>query len=253
MAGLVDGKIALVTGAGSGIGRATALVFAREGAKVVVADVVVDGGEETVRLIKAAGGEAVFVKADMAKAAEVEAMVQKAVATYGRLDCAHNNAGIEGATGRTADYREEDWNRVISINLTGVWLCMKYEISQMLKQGGGAIVNTASDAGLLGVPQMPAYVASKHGVVGLTKTAALEYAKSGIRVNAVCPGVIKTPMLERITGQRAGRAERMAAAEPVGRMGKPEEIAEAVVWLCSEAASFVTGLPMPVDGGIAAQ
>jgi len=253
MAGLVDGKIALVTGAGSGIGRATALVFAREGAKVVVADVVVDGGEETVRLIKAAGGEAVFVKADMAKAAEVEAMVQKAVATYGRLDCAHNNAGIEGATGRTADYREEDWNRVISINLTGVWFCMKYEISQMLKQGGGAIVNTASDAGLLGVPQMPAYVASKHGVVGLTKTAALEYAKSGIRVNAVCPGVIKTPMVERITAQRAGRAERMAAVEPVGRMGKPEEIAEAVVWLCSEAASFVTGLPMPVDGGIAAQ
>ena len=253
MAGYVDGKIALVTGAGSGIGRATALVFAREGAKVVVADVVVDGGEETVRLIKAAGGEAIFVKADMAKAAEVEAMVQKAVATYGRLDCAHNNAGIEGATGKTADYREEDWDRVIRINLTGVWFCMKYEISQMLKQGGGAIVNTASDAGLLGVPQMPAYVASKHGVVGLTKTAALEYAKSGIRVNAVCPGVIKTPMVERITAQRAGRAERMAAAEPVGRMGKPEEIAEAVVWLCSEAASFVTGLPMPVDGGIAAQ
>jgi NAD(P)-dependent dehydrogenase (short-subunit alcohol dehydrogenase family) len=253
MAGLVDGKIALVTGAGSGIGRATALTFAREGAKVVVADVVVEGGEETVRLIKAAGGEALFVKADMAKAAEVEAMVQKAVATYGRLDCAHNNAGIEGATGRTADYREEDWDRVISINLTGVWFCLKYEIAQMLKQGGGAIVNTASDAGLLGVPQMPAYVASKHGVVGLTKTAALEYAKSGIRVNAVCPGVIKTPMVDRITGQRAGRAERMAAAEPVGRMGKPEEIAEAVVWLCSDAASFVTGLPMPVDGGIIAQ
>jgi NAD(P)-dependent dehydrogenase (short-subunit alcohol dehydrogenase family) len=253
MAGLVDGKIALVTGGGSGIGRATALTFAREGAKVVVADVVVDGGEETVRLIKAAGGEAVFVKADMAKAAEVEALVQKAVATYGRLDCAHNNAGIEGATARTADYREEDWDRVISINLTGVWFCMKYEIAQMLKQGGGAIVNTASDAGLLGVPQMPAYVASKHGVVGLTKTAALEYAKSGIRVNAVCPGVIKTPMVDRITGQRAGRAERMAAAEPVGRMGKPEEIAEAAVWLCSDAASFVTGLPMPVDGGIMAQ
>jgi NAD(P)-dependent dehydrogenase (short-subunit alcohol dehydrogenase family) len=253
MAGLVDGKIALVTGGGSGIGRATALAFAREGAKVVVADIIVAGGEETVQMIKAAGGEATFVKADMAKAAEVEAMVQKAVATYGRLDCAHNNAGIEGATGKTADYREEDWDRVIRINLTGVWLCMKYEIPQMLKQGSGAIVNTASDAGLLGVPQMPAYVASKHGVVGLTKTAALEYAKAGIRVNAVCPGVIKTPMVERITSQRPGRAERMAAAEPVGRMGRPEEIAEAVVWLCSDAASFVTGLPMSVDGGIAAQ
>jgi NAD(P)-dependent dehydrogenase (short-subunit alcohol dehydrogenase family) len=253
MPGLVQGKIALVTGGGSGIGRATALAFAREGAKVVVADVVVAGGEETVQMIQATGGDAMFVKADMAKAAEIDAMVQKAVATYGRLDCAHNNAGIEGATGRTADYIEKEWDRVISTNLTGVWLCMKYEIAQMLKQGGGAIVNTASDAGLLGVPQMPAYVASKHGVVGLTKTAALEYAKAGIRVNAVCPGVIKTPMVDRITSQRPGRAERMAAAEPVGRMGKPEEIAEAVVWLCSDAASFVTGLPMSVDGGIAAQ
>ncbi len=253
MAGLVQGKVAIVTGGSSGIGRATSLIFAREGAKVVVADVLVEGGEETVSLIKAAGGEAVFIRTDMAKPADVEAMVQKAVSAYGRLDCAHNNAGIEGATGRTADYKEADWDRVIQINLTGVWLCMKYEIQQMLKQGGGAIVNTASDAGLLGVPQMPAYVASKHGVVGLTKTAALEYAKSGIRVNAVCPGVIKTPMVDRITGQRPGRAERMTAAEPVGRMGKPEEIGEAVVWLCSEAASFVTGLPMPVDGGVAAQ
>jgi NAD(P)-dependent dehydrogenase (short-subunit alcohol dehydrogenase family) len=253
MAGLVYDKIALVTGGGSGIGRATALTFAREGAKVVVADIVVTGGEETVQLIHAAGGEAIFVKADMANASDIEAMVQKVIATYGRLDCAHNNAGIEGATGRTADYSEAEWDRVIRINLTAVWLCMKYEIPQMLKQGGGAIVNTASDAGLLGVPQMPAYVASKHGVVGLTKTAALEYAKSGIRVNAVCPGVIHTPMVERITGQRPGRAERMTAAEPVGRMGKPEEIAVAVVWLCSDAASFVTGLPMAVDGGIAAQ
>ncbi len=253
MAGLVQDKIALVTGGGSGIGRATALTFAREGAKVVVADIVVTGGEETVQLIHAAGGESIFVKADMANASDIEAMVQKVVATYGRLDCAHNNAGIEGATGRTADYSEAEWDRVIRINLTAVWLCMKYEIPQMLKQGGGAIVNTASDAGLLGVPQMPAYVASKHGVVGLTKTAALEYAKSGIRVNAVCPGVIHTPMVERITGQRPGRAERMTAAEPVGRMGKPEEIAAAVVWLCSDAASFVTGLPMAVDGGIAAQ
>ncbi|MBI3304079.1 MAG: SDR family oxidoreductase [Deltaproteobacteria bacterium] len=253
MAGRVDGKIALVTGGGSGIGRATALAFAREGAKVVVADVVIEGGEETVRLIKAAAGEAAFVKADMAKAVEAEAMVNKAVATYGRLDCAHNNAGIEGAMGTTADYTEENWERVIRVNLTGVWLCMKYEISQMLKQGGGAIVNTASDAGLLGVPQMPAYVASKHGVVGLTKTAALEYAKSGIRVNAVCPGVIQTPMVERVTSRRPGMVERMVAAEPIGRMGRPEEIAEAVVWLCSDAASFVTGHAMAVDGGAVAQ
>ena len=253
MAGLVQGKVALVTGGSSGIGRATALTFAREGAKVVVADVLIDGGEETVRLIKADGGDAIFVKADMTNPTDIEAMVQKAVAAYGRLDCAHNNAGIEGATGKTADYNESDWDRVIQINLTGVWLCLKYEIPQMLKQGGGAIVNTASDAGLLGVSRMPAYVASKHGVVGLTKTAALEYAKAGIRVNAVCPGVIKTPMVERMTSQLPGRMERMAAAEPVGRMGKPEEIAAAVVWLCSDAASFVTGLPMPVDGGIAAQ
>jgi NAD(P)-dependent dehydrogenase (short-subunit alcohol dehydrogenase family) len=253
MAGLVQGKIALVTGGGSGIGRATSLIFAREGAKVVVADVVVPGGEETVQMIKAAGGDAIFVKADMSKAAEVEAMVKKAVDTYGRLDYAHNNAGIEGTTRKTIDYTEDEWDRIMAINLKGVWLCMKYEIPQMLKQGGGAIVNTASDAGLLGVPQMPAYVASKHGVVGLTKTAALEYAKQNVRVNAVCPGVIKTPMVDRITGLRPGRAERMTAAEPVGRMGKPEEIGEAVVWLCSDGASFVTGLAMPVDGGVQAQ
>src|SRR5215510_187734 len=238
MAELLKGKVAVVTGASSGIGRASALVFAREGAKVVVADVIVTGGEETVRLIKAAG---------------VEAMVNTAVATYGRLDCAHNNAGVEGAMGTTADYTEADWDRVIRVNLTGVWLCMKYEIPQMLKEGGGAIVNTASGAGLVGVPRMPAYIASKHGVVGLTRTAALEYAKSGVRVNAVCPGVIQTPMVERVTAKRPGMAERMAAAEPVGRMGKPEEIAEAVVWLCSDAASFVTGHAMSVDGGAVAQ
>lgn len=253
MAELLRGKVALVTGGSSGIGRASALIFAREGAKVVVADVSVEGGEETVRQIKAAGGQALFVKADMAKAAEIEAMVNKAVEAYGRLDCAHNNAGIEGRTATTAEDTEENWERVLRINLIGVWLCLKYEIPQMLKQGGGAIVNTASDAGLLGVPRMPAYVASKHGVVGLTKTAALEYAKSGIRVNAVCPGVIQTPMLERVAGQRPGMVERMVAGEPIGRAGRPEEIAEAVVWLCSDAASFVTGLAMPVDGGIIAQ
>src|SRR5438876_6331341 len=253
MAGHVDGKVALVTGGGSGIGRATALVFAREGAKVVVADIVVTGGEETVRLIKAAGGEAVFIKADVSKAAEVEALVRKTVETYSRLDCAFNNAGIEGEVAQTSDCTEENWDRTIAINLKGVWLCLKYEIPQMLKQGGGAIVNTASVAGLVGFQGIPAYVASKHGVAGLTKTAALEYAKAGIRVNAVCPGVIHTPMVERAFRASPQMAEAAIAMEPVGRLGKPEEIAEAVVWLCSDAASFVTGLPMVVDGGLVAQ
>ena len=251
MAGHVDGKVALVTGGGSGIGRATALVFAREGAKVVVADIVVTGGEETVRLIKAAGGEAVFIKADVSKAAEVEALVKKTVETHGRLDCAFNNAGIEGEVAQTPNCTEE--NSTIAINLKGVWLCLKYEIPQMLKQGGGAIVNTASVAGLVGFQGIPAYVASKHGVAGLTKTAALEYAKAGIRVNAVCPGVIHTPMVERAFRASPQMAEAAIAMEPVGRLGKPEEIAEAVVWLCSDAASFVTGLPMVVDGGLVAQ
>ena len=253
MAGWVTGKVALVTGGGSGIGRASALAFAREGAKVVVADVAVEGGEETVRLIEQRGGEALFVKTEVSQAAAVEALITRAVQTYGRLDCAHNNAGIEGSAATTTEYAEEMWERVIAINLKGVWLCMKYEIPQMLKQGGGAIVNTASAAGLVGYPRGAAYVASKHGVVGLTKTAALEYAKAGVRVNAVCPGAIDTPMMGRITSHRPHRAERMAAAEPVGRLGRPEEIAEAVVWLCSEAASFVTGQAMAVDGGITAQ
>jgi NAD(P)-dependent dehydrogenase (short-subunit alcohol dehydrogenase family) len=254
MAGRLDGKVALITGGGSGIGRASALAFAREGAKVIVADVVVNGGEETVGMIKKAGGEAIFVKADVSRATEVEALINKAVATYGRLDCAYNNAGIEGAMFvSTADYTEEDWERVIAINLKGVWLCLKYEIPQMLKQGGGAIVNTASVAGLVGIGGASAYVASKHGVAGLTKTAALEYAKSGVRVNAVCPGVIRTPMLERGLAGRPELESQIMAAEPVGRFGNPEEIAEAVVWLCSDAASFVTGHTMAVDGGYIAQ
>jgi NAD(P)-dependent dehydrogenase (short-subunit alcohol dehydrogenase family) len=253
MAGLVAGKVALVTGASSGIGRATALAFAREGAKVVVADVTVEGGEETVVQVKKAGGEAIFVKTDVSKAVEVEALVAKAVATYGRLDCAHNNAGIAGNAKTVVDDTEDNWDRILAINLKGVWLCMKYEIAHMLKQGGGAIVNTASGAGLIGVRRGGAYVASKHGVVGLTKTAALEYAKAGIRVNCVCPGPIDTPMLQGIGGSNQVVIERMVAAQPGGRLGKPAEIAEAAVWLCSDAASFVTGLPMPVDGGYTAQ
>lgn len=250
MAGLVEGKVALVTGGGSGIGRQACLVFAREGAKVVVSDVAVEGGEETVKLIKQAGGEATFIKADVSQEAEVEALVAKTAETYGRLDCAYNNAGIAGRTARVADDTEENWDRILAINLKGVWLCLKYEIPQMLKQGGGAIVNTASGAGLIGVRRTGAYVASKHGVVGLTKTAALEYAKSNIRVNAVCPGPIDTPMLR---GASDRVIDAMAAAQPNGRLGQPQEIAEAVVWLCSDAASFVTGHPMPVDGGYVAQ
>ena len=250
MAGLVAGKVALVTGGGSGIGRQACLVFAREGARVVVCDVAVEGGEETVGQIEQAGGQATFIRADVAQAAEVEALVAKTVETYGRLDCAYNNAGIAGRTARVADDSEQNWERILAINLKGVWLCLKYEIAHMLTQGGGAIVNTASDAGLIGLRRAGAYVASKHGVVGLTRTAALEYAKANIRVNAVCPGPIDTPML-REASERV--IDAMATAQPNGRLGQPREIAEAAVWLCSDAASFVTGHPMPVDGGYLAQ
>jgi len=253
MAGQLDGKVVLITGAGSGIGRASALTFAREGAKVMVADLIVEGGEETVQLVKNADGEASFVKVDVSNAADVEAMVNKVVEVYGRIDCAHNNAGIEGQLASTDEYAEEMFDKVIAINLTGVWLCMKYEILHMLKQGSGAIVNTASGAGLVGTAGMSAYVASKHGVVGLSKTAALEYAKSGIRVNSVCPGLIQTPMVERLTNAQPQLGEALIAAEPIGRTGRPEEIAESVVWLCSDAASFVTGHAMSVDGGYVAQ
>ena len=253
MTGRLEGKVALVTGAGSGIGRAAALAFAREAAKVVVVDVVVDGGQETSQMVKQAGGKAIFVKVDVSKAAEVEAMVNKVVKTYGRLDCAYNNAGITGIPVPTADCTEENWDRINNINLKGVWLCMKYEILQMLKQGGGAIVNTSSVSGLVGWPNYPAYVASKHGVIGLTKTAALEYAKQGIRVNAVCPGMTRTPMTQPHTDTAAQAQAQRVAQSPFGRMGTPEEIAEAAVWLCSDAASFVTGHAMAVDGGWVAE
>jgi NAD(P)-dependent dehydrogenase (short-subunit alcohol dehydrogenase family) len=246
------GKVALVTGAGSGIGRAAALAFAREGARVIVADVTVDAGQETVRAIGAHDGEALFVQADVSVAGDVSAMVERAVTTYGRLDCAFNNAGIEGEMATTAECSEENWDRTIAINLKGVWLCMKHEIPHMLEQGGGAIVNCASIAGLVGFPNLPAYTASKGGIVQLTRTAALEYAQSGIRVNALCPGVIHTPMVDRITDRDPETEAQFTALEPIGRMGTPEEMAEAAIWLCSDAASFITGHPLVADGGLVA-
>jgi NAD(P)-dependent dehydrogenase (short-subunit alcohol dehydrogenase family) len=253
MAGRIQDKVALITGGGSGIGRATAGVFAREGARVVIADYNAEGGERTVREIKDAGGEAFFLTTDVANPQEVEALVSQLVERYGRLDCAFNNAGIEGEFASTPELSLENWHRVISINLDGVFYCMKYEIQQMLKQGGGSIVNTSSVAGLIGLPGGSAYVAAKHGVAGLTKTAALEFAKANIRVNAVCPGFIRTPMVERVLDRGTFDEERVIASEPINRMGKPEEIAEAVLWLCSAAASFVTGVAFPVDGGYTAQ
>ena len=254
MAGLLNGKVTLVTGGASGIGRAAAIAFAREGAKVLVADMAEDGGRETVKLIHDAGGEAAFVKCDVARASDAEALVATAVKTFGRLDGAFNNAGVAGKIARTADDTEENFDRIMAVNLRGVWLCMKYEIQQMVKQGhGGAIVNTASAAGLVGSHGMPAYTASKHGVVGLTKTAALEYARTGIRVNAVCPGVIDTAMVAGMVSAHPRLKDALVGVEPIARMGKPAEIAEAVTWLLSDAASFVTGAAMPVDGGMVAQ
>ncbi|MGH7984788.1 MAG: SDR family oxidoreductase [Candidatus Binataceae bacterium] len=248
MPGRVEGKIALVTGGGSGIGRATSLLFAREGATVMIADYNPEGAERTVKMIKDAGGKAACLNIDVSVARQVEAMVAKTVETYGRIDCAFNNAGIEGKTADTAECTEEVFDRTIAINLKGVWLCMKYEIPQMLKQGGGAIVNTASVAGLVGFEGLPAYNASKGGVVQLTRTAALEFAKKNIRVNCVCPGVINTPMVARLIDTSPYTEQALNEGEPIGRMGRPEEIAEAVVWLSSDAASFVTGHPMAVDG-----
>jgi NAD(P)-dependent dehydrogenase (short-subunit alcohol dehydrogenase family) len=253
MAGILDGKVALITGAGSGIGQATSRIFAREGAKLVLADLVEDGGHRTLKMVQDLGTDAIFVMCDVSKWSDVDGAVNKAVQTYGRIDCAFNNAGIEGKGGNTHECTQENWDRVIAINLTGVWLCMKAEIAQMLKQGGNAaIVNTSSGAGLAGVRGMPAYVAAKHGVAGLTRAAALEYGKQNIRINAVCPGPIRTPMMGRLLQDRPDAEQRFARSEPLKRLGEPEEIGEAAAWLCSDRASYVTGLPMPVDGGFIA-
>jgi len=248
----LDGKVGLVTGATSGIGRETAIRFAKAGAKVVVSGRREPEGQETVELIRATGSDGLFVKTDVSKASEVEALVQKAVDKFGRLDVAFNNAGIEGVWVPIVRQSEEDWDRTIAINLKGVWLCLKYEIRQMLKQGGGgAIVNMASVTGLVGGGGAAAYSASKHGVIGLTKSAALETARSGIRINAVCPAVIETPMEQRLFGAPAVH-ESVVGMHPIGRLGRPAEIAEAVVWMCSDRASFMTGQSLVLDGGFLA-
>jgi NAD(P)-dependent dehydrogenase (short-subunit alcohol dehydrogenase family) len=254
MAGEFDGKVALVTGAASGMGRSTACAFAKRGARVVVADVDAKGGEATVETIKQMGGEAVFVQTDVSQSTQVQNLVNKTVEAFGKLDFAYNNAGVNRGIGvPTGDYREEDWDFVQSVNLKGVWLCMKYEIQQMLKQGTrAAIVNTASVSGLSPHPADPAYVSSKFGCVGLTKTAALEYAKTNIRINCVCPGPIYTSLFDKVAEAIPGAAEGAKNIVPMGRVGQPEEVAEAVVWLCSDAASFVTALAMSIDGGQAA-
>ena len=246
-------KVALVTGGSSGIGRATSLAFAHQGARVAIADREPTGAAETARMIEDIGGTATVFEIDVTKAAEVASLVERIVQTYGRLDCAFNNAGIGGKVAKTADYPEEEWDRTIDVNLKGVWLCMKYEIPVMEKQGSGAIVNTASIYGLAGAAGYIAYNAAKHGVVGITRTAALEYATAGIRINAVCPGYIRTPMTQPGIDANPELERKMVSQTPMGRMGMPEEIAEAVVWLCSDAASFVTGHTMTPDGGYMAQ
>jgi NAD(P)-dependent dehydrogenase (short-subunit alcohol dehydrogenase family) len=248
----LEGKVGLVTGGTSGIGRDTAVLFAKAGAKVVVAGRREPEGNETVELVRAAGGDGLFVKSDVSKATEVDALIQKAVEKFGRLDVAFNNAGVEGVWAPIIRQSEEDWDRTIDINLKGVWLCLKYEIRQMLTQGGGgAIVNMASIIGLVGSAGVAAYSASKHGVIGLTKTAALETAKSGIRINAVCPGFTETPMADR-TLRAPAVHKYFLSCHPIGRFGRPQEIGEAVVWMCSDRASFMTGQSLVLDGGFLA-
>ena len=251
MEGQFKGKVAVVTGSSFGIGRAAAILFAKRGASLVLADWVED--QDTLSSIGAFGGEAIFVKCDISNEEDVKSMVEKAVSRFGRLDYAFNNAGIEGHSALTHEAATEHFDKTVGVNLRGTWLCMKYEIAEMLKHGKGAIVNNASIAGLVGFQRAAAYVASKHGVLGLTKTAALEYAKNGIRVNAICPGVIRTPMVDRYTGKQKEIEKQFADMEPIGRLGEPEEVAELAIWLCSDAASFITGDAIAVDGGWVAQ
>ena len=249
MAGLLDGKSALITGGGGGIGRATALIFAREGARLAVADAAGDAAAETVALVNKAGGQAIALSGDVTDTTAVKAMVDATISAYGRVDCAFNNAGIEQALAYTAEIPDEAFERILRVNLGGVFYCMKYQIPIMLKNGGGSIVNTSSGAGVVGIRGQGAYCASKHGVIGLTKSAALEYGKDGVRINAVCPGIIDTPMIGRFTQGTEENRKRMIAQEPIGRLGRPEEIANTVLWLCSDVAGFAIGHAVVVDGG----
>ncbi|MCK6580234.1 MAG: SDR family oxidoreductase [Anaerolineae bacterium] len=250
--GIFDGRTALVTGGASGIGRAAALAFAREGATVIVSDVNEVGGVETQTLIRAGGGTGIFVAAEVSQAAEVEALVAAALSLTQRLDYAFNNAGVGGTLARLHDKTEDEWEQVIGVNLKGVWLCLKYEIPVMLRQGGGAVVNMASVAGLVGFPRGGIYSASKHGVIGLTRSAALENARRGLRINAVCPAFTDTPMVREMFEAAPPMAGSTTAGNPMGRLGTPEEIAEAVVWLCSDKASFINGQALALDGGLTA-
>lgn len=251
--GAFEDGVALVTGAAAGIGRAIALAFADQGASVVVSDIDDEGGEQTASSIRAEGGDALYVRADVSSSTEVEELFERVDDEYGRLDYACNNAGIEGELGPAADCSLEAWEKTMSINLDGTFYCLREELQRMVPSGKGAIVNISSVAGFSGFPGMAAYVSSKHGVVGLTKTAALDYAESGVRINAVCPGVIDTEMIDRATQGDPDARQQYIAMEPVGRMGEPEEVAESVLWLCSEKASFVTGETLAVDGGFLAR
>jgi NAD(P)-dependent dehydrogenase (short-subunit alcohol dehydrogenase family) len=253
MAEQFDDKVVIVTGAASGIGKASALAYARHGARVAVADIDVKGGEQTTTLIKEAGGESFFLECDVSESSSVEDLVKTTVSRYGRLDCAHNNAGIEPTPAAMADISDDDWDRVIAVNLRSVFLGMKHEIPAMLANGGGAIVNTSSGAGLGGAPFGSAYCASKHGVVGLTRAAALDYATSGIRINAICPGVVRTPTLLRFIEGLGVDEGMFSAMSPLCRMANPEEIAEVALWLCTDAASYMNGAAVPVDGGQSAK